>query len=401
MATRLNNRLTNRQAGMGNTLKPAAPVGDVPLKPAAVKALQVDKANAKAPSINTSTVSSNCRVQAAISQVIPASKAVRSKRIKVAQEIVRTAGKESGFVPVRQRPDEVQDIYVDEIGNEALVCAYVEHIYAYLHQREQDVIDGDYMKGMSVNTRMRAILVDWMVSVQYKFRMCQDTLYLAVAMVDRFLSTPELDITKEELQLVGVTALFIASKFEEVYPPEVADFAYIADNACTKAQILETELVISHTLNFDFTRPNSNHFVRRCSKAAQSDPEDYVMAKYICELALLDCAMAVSVFPSLIAAGAMYLMLHIQAQRLADGSSMDLCDDPAEVKPSVWTQDLEYYSLYKEKEVIPIADRLLQLVRAAPSAKQQCVYKKYGSKKYFEVSTIVTGAAENLTFPQL
>ena len=140
MATRLNNRLTNRQAGMGNTLKPAAPVGDVPLKPVAVKALQVDKANTKAPSINTSTVSSNCRVQAAISQVIPAvgfwfllstlmyavnsdclslqSKAVRSKRIKVAQEIVRTAGKESGFVPVRQRPDEVQDIYVDEIGEQ-------------------------------------------------------------------------------------------------------------------------------------------------------------------------------------------------------------------------------------------------------------------------------------------
>ena len=72
------------------------------------------------------------------------------------------------------------------------------------------------------------------------------------------------------------------------------------------------------------------------------------MAKYICELALLDCAMAVSVFPSLIAAGAMYLMLHIQAQRLADGSSMDLCDDPAEVKPSVWVRLSNTNGLFME-----------------------------------------------------
>ncbi|GAV00216.1 hypothetical protein RvY_11098 [Ramazzottius varieornatus] len=384
MATRLNKGLANRQGGMGNTLKPAAD--------GAFKPLKVEKASAKA----AVAASSNCPVQAAISQVIPASRAIRSKRIKVVQEIVRTAGKEGGFVSVRERPDNVQDIYIDEIGNESLVCAYVEHIYAYLHQREKDVVAANYMDKLSVNTRMRAILIDWMVSVQYKFHMCQDTLYLAVSIVDRFMSTPELDITKEELQLVGVTALFIASKFEEVYPPEVSDFAYIADNACTKAQILETELVISQTLNFDFTRPNSNHFLRRCSKAAQSDAEDYVMAKYICELALLDCSF-VAVYSSLTAAAAMYLMLNIQAQRLADGSSMDLSDDSS----TLWTADLEYYSMYKEKEVQPIAQRLLAMVQAAPTAKQQCIFKKYSSKKMFEVSTIVSQSVESLTLPQL
>ena len=83
------------------------------------------------------------------------------------------------------------------------------------------------------------------------------------------LQIPELDVTKDELQLIGVTCMFIASKFEEVYPPELEDFVFIADQACSKQQILETEQMICAALNFDFTRPTPAHFLRRCCKAAQ------------------------------------------------------------------------------------------------------------------------------------
>jgi cyclin B len=51
--------------------------------------------------------------------------------------------------------------------------------------------------------------------------MLQETLYLTVAILDRFLQRSAKDIPRKSLQLVGVTAMFIASKYEEMYAPEI------------------------------------------------------------------------------------------------------------------------------------------------------------------------------------
>lgn len=58
-------------------------------------------------------------------------------------------------------------------------------------------------------------------------------------LIDRFLSTTS--VNRNKLQLVGVTAMLIASKYEEIYPPIVSDFVYITDNAYTKEEILAME----------------------------------------------------------------------------------------------------------------------------------------------------------------
>jgi len=75
-------------------------------------------------------------------------------------------------------------------------------------------------------------------------------------------------VSRRKLQLAGVTAMLVASKYEEMYSPEVADFAYITDNAFTKAQILQMEQLILKSLNFNLGRPLPLHFLRRASKAA-------------------------------------------------------------------------------------------------------------------------------------
>lgn len=92
-----------------------------------------------------------------------------------------------------------------------------------------------------VNGRMRAILVDWLVEVHHRFDLMQETLYLTVHLVDRYLSLKR--INRSHLQLVGVTAMLVASKYEDMYPPEVADFVYISDNAFTARNILDMERV--------------------------------------------------------------------------------------------------------------------------------------------------------------
>lgn len=85
---------------------------------------------------------------------------------------------------------------------------------------------------------MRSILVDWLIDVHLKFKLQSETLYLTINLIDRYLAKNT--ILRNKLQLVGVSCLFIASKYEEIYAPELKDFVYVCDNAYTKEEILGT-----------------------------------------------------------------------------------------------------------------------------------------------------------------
>ncbi|XP_058123573.1 G1/S-specific cyclin-E isoform X2 [Anopheles coustani] len=91
--------------------------------------------------------------------------------------------------------------------------------------------------------RMRAILLDWLNEVCEVYKMYRETYYLAVDYIDRYLSRKK-GLMKTHLQLLGVTALFIAAKVEEIYPPKLRDFAYVTDGACTEEDILREELLL-------------------------------------------------------------------------------------------------------------------------------------------------------------
>nr|DBA31711.1 TPA: hypothetical protein GDO54_007500 [Pyxicephalus adspersus] len=199
----------------------------------------------------------------------------------------------------------VEDIDAEDCGNPQLCSEYVMDIYNYLRQLEvQQSIRPKYLEGMEINERMRAILVDWLVQVSSRFQLLQETLYMGIAIMDRFLQVQP--VSRGKLQLVGVTSLFVASKYEEMYSPEVADFVYITDNAYTASQIREMEMLILRELNFDLGRPLPLHFLRRASKSCSADAEQHTLAKYLMELTLVDYEM-VHFPPSEIAASALCL----------------------------------------------------------------------------------------------
>jgi cyclin B len=87
-----------------------------------------------------------------------------------------------------------------------------------------------------INDNMRQILVDWLVEVHLKFKMKDETLYICVNLLDRYLS--QTLVQRSKLQLVGITCLMIAAKYEEIYPPIITDYVYISDNTYSKQELL-------------------------------------------------------------------------------------------------------------------------------------------------------------------
>ena len=83
-----------------------------------------------------------------------------------------------------------------------------------------------------ITERMRSILIDWIIEVHFQFKLKVESLFLTVNLIDRFLEKQV--VTKENLQLVGVCAMLIAFKYEEIWPPLIKDYIHISDNAYTK-----------------------------------------------------------------------------------------------------------------------------------------------------------------------
>ncbi|GIY77640.1 hypothetical protein CDAR_63251 [Caerostris darwini] len=107
-------------------------------------------------------------------------------------------------------------------------------------------------KHPDLEPRMRAILLDWLTEVCEVYRMHRETFYLAVDYVDRYLIAKP-NLPRGCLQLLGTTALFVASKMEEIYPPKLEQFAFVTDGACNESQILQQELLLVMTLNWNLT----------------------------------------------------------------------------------------------------------------------------------------------------
>lgn len=225
-----------------------------------------------------------------------------------------------------------------------------------------------YIKNVQsdVNEKMRAILVDWLVDVHIRFKLLPETLFLTVNIVDRYL---ELNcVPRQRLQLVGTSAMLIASKYEEIYPPEVKEFEYITDRAYTREEILEMEGKIINSLQFTFTTTSSLRFLERYGLVSQLDEKMLNLAKYLLELALVDYKM-LKYSPSTIACSAIYLINKIN-------------------KREGWSDTMVKEAKYQETQLRPCAKELCVLLQGAAKHSLQAVRRKFASPEYMQVSKI-------------
>lgn len=259
--------------------------------------------------------------------------------------------------------DPIVDIDIDDKKNPLAVVEYIDDLYAYYKKVESSgCVPSNYMgQQFDINERMRGILIDWLIEVHYKFELMEETLYLTVNLIDRFLAVQP--VVRKKLQLVGVTAMLLACKYEEVSVPVVEDLILISDKAYSRKEVLDMEKLMVNTLQFNLSVPTPYVFMKRFLKAAQSDKKLELLSFFMIELCLVEYEM-LKFPPSLLAAAAIFT-----AQCTISGSKQ-------------WTKTSEWHSSYSEELLLECSSLMATFHQKAGTGKLTGVHRKYSTSKF-------------------
>ncbi|XP_066372768.1 cyclin-A3-1-like [Miscanthus floridulus] len=257
---------------------------------------------------------------------------------------------------------------------------YASDIYSYLRSMESQAKRRpatDYIAAVQVDVtpNMRAILIDWLVEVAEEYKLVSDTLYLTVSYIDRFLTANALN--RQRLQLLGVSAMLVASKYEEISPPNVEDFCYITDNTYTKQEVVKMESDILNVLKFEVGNPTPKTFLRMFIRSAQEDNNKYpslqleFLGSYLCELSLLDYSL-LRFLPSLVAASVVFVA------RL----TLDPHTHP-------WSKKMQTLTSYKPSELKDCVAAIHHMQLNQKYSSMMAIREKYKQHRFKAVSALL------------
>eukprot|EP00747_Dinoflagellata_sp_TGD_P162695 gnl/TRDRNA2_/TRDRNA2_180571_c0_seq1.p1 gnl/TRDRNA2_/TRDRNA2_180571_c0~~gnl/TRDRNA2_/TRDRNA2_180571_c0_seq1.p1 ORF type:complete len:482 (+),score=97.96 gnl/TRDRNA2_/TRDRNA2_180571_c0_seq1:75-1448(+) len=257
---------------------------------------------------------------------------------------------------------------VDEPLQDVQDCMeYAPQIFAQLLSEEATFLPlANYMEAQTdINGKMRSILIDWLVEVHSKHRLRPETMFLAVNLIDRYLS--HVQVMRRRLQLVGVVAMFTAAKYEEIHPPKAQDFVYITDNAYSREEILNLECHMLTILGFQVVVPTAAHFVEPLARVNECDEYHRQLVYYILESSLLDVRM-IRYLPSILVCASICLSNQIKGRQ------------------HVWPANMANESQHPESQLQDCMADLKALLDAAPSSTLQAMRKKYSSAAHLAVA---------------
>ncbi|CAI5472598.1 unnamed protein product [Closterium sp. Yama58-4] len=383
----LTNSMASKAAAGGKKAEPvrqrAAPAAKVPGRASVV----VPKPQPAAKSSQTSSAVSVVTVSPDVEEVIPGDVDIEEPRHVHTMTAELTARGGTSTPPTRAT---------------LLPRRLMSRISTFYRRTEAEgMVAPDYMNRQSdINGTMRAILIDWLIEVHLKFKLMPETLFLATSVIDRYLAvTP---VPRRNLQLVGITAMLIASKYEEIWAPEVGDFVYICDNAYTRQDVLKMEKDMLNTLQFKLTIPTSYVFAARFLKAATAaanaaaaagvgadkavtvgaDTRVHALAWFLLELTLPEHSM-IKFSPSHLAAASVYaaLLTAHHANKTATGAGSAGAGE-------VWGPGMAWLTGYDEATLWPCVEQLVALHGKAGTGNLAAVHKKYSRKQFEEVAKI-------------
>ncbi|MFS8003118.1 putative cyclin domain-containing protein [Helianthus anomalus] len=267
---------------------------------------------------------------------------------------------------------------IDSKHKDPQMCSlYAAEIYNNLRAAE---LKGrplvNYMKTVQrdITQEMRGILIDWLVEVCEEYKLKSETLYLTVTLIDQYLS--KMYIEKQRLQLLGITCMLIASKYEEIIAPRVEDFCFITDGTYARREVLDMERQVVDVLSFQISVPTVIKFLRRFILAAQSSykvpiVELEYLANYLAELTLTEYSF-LKFPPSLIAASAVFLAKW----------TLDQVEH-------TWNPTLEHYTNYKASKLTETV-LALQDIQLNKEATLHAIRQKYMQNKFHKVASLTS-----------
>jgi hypothetical protein len=168
---------------------------------------------------------------------------------------------------------------------------YIHDILENLKNEERNnayKINPNYFKFQTdINPKMRTILIDWLFEVNKKLKFREETFYITVNIIDSYLS--QKFVPRKKFQLLGVTALFIATKLNEIFTGKAKDYAFITNNAYKESEIIDMEEDICKVLSFNFIIPNCLSFFQIISNkiGIDKDLNEYNFGKFIIQCFLM------------------------------------------------------------------------------------------------------------------
>lgn len=257
-----------------------------------------------------------------------------------------------------------EDLDVEDNDDVLMVNEYVTDIFEYMYTSELQCLPNPATMILHPNIKQnRDILVNWMIKIHNQFNLLPETLYLAVNIMDRFLSIKLVDL--DRLQLVGTVSLFIASKYEEVYSPSCKNFASVTDGACCEEDIVDGEIYVLQTLNFKLDYPNPMNFLRRISKADEYHMDCRTVAKYLLEITIVDFRF-LGIPPSKCAAAAFFLAKKMMGRPYWDGNF------------------IHYSGGYSKESITPLVKMMMEYLEH-PVIHDE-FYKKYSTRRFCKAS---------------
>ena len=249
---------------------------------------------------------------------------------------------------------------------------YLEEIHTNLKSIESKGIAlSNYMSLIQtdINEKMRIILINWLIEVHFKFHLLNETLFICINIIDRYLSHK--NINRKYLQLLGITSLFIASKYEEIYPPSSKDLIYMTDNAYQIDEMIKMENEILGVLKFELTYPTSLRFLELYGNILNLDENNFFRCYYLNEVSLISYNLC-GICPSLIACACLYINLK---------SNIMLFKGYNE-------EELFKITGYEKAEINICLNNLLNALikMEEPNNKFISIKKKYALDKYMNVS---------------
>ena len=287
------------------------------------------------------------------------------------EDLIPTYFKTSKITNIQIPKDYLNIIYYNLLIEENENRKYFKAEYNYMNNQKE------------INEQMRSILIDWIIDVHGKFGFCDETLYMTVSIIDRYSSIKK--ITRNEYQCLGITALMIACKHEEINVPKVEDFIYITDNAYNKEEVFNMEIDILDKLNYNLLYPSPIKFFEYLSLHFDFDKKKHFLGKYLMETFLLNLV-SIKFKPSIIACACTYIVMKFFKMKNYKESYS---------KKWYMIEGKEGFEIDNGCKVKDCAQELCNFVDNINNTNYLSCQKKYSTDDYCNISKLIINYPEN------